>query len=186
MIGGIAARRVSSTGVDSTEIVLQQEKINFLFIGRRRISQIIDDAPWATSLRLAPERVYARTADGVFLTRLKSLSEAERLLREYGPWLRVHQSALVNASLIKWIELGATTRKLIGFETKDGRRTGEGVEIGPTYIVSVRSALAFRTRRPCSKTKSSKKAKFDKVTSKWAHEDPQDDDPDDDPGPTRH
>ena len=139
MFGGIAARRLTPAGVDSTEIFLREAKIHYLVIGRARISAVIDDARWAKSLRLEPERVYARTADGIFLTRLRSLSKAERELSAQGDWLRVHQSILVNAARIEWLELAGTKRKLVGFELRDGtprRRRGRDRSVVPTHSPS--------------------------------------------------
>lgn len=188
-IDGIVARRVAPTGIDSTEIVLQEDKIRFLMIGRPRLSTIIEDAPWARTLSLARDHVYARTADGVFLTRFRSLAEAEEKLTAYGGWLRLHQSSLVNASRMKWIELGATKRKLVGFELQDGRPTGESLEIGPTYVTSVRTALGFCRTSQSAKTKSKKKrAEVDIPTTEWASEEPRNDDLpekdlDENPGP---
>ncbi len=97
-------------------------------------------------MRFAKERVYIRTADGIYQTRWESLVSFKAACPI--PLLSVGQGLLVNVSRVRYTELRLSSgKKKLGFDVVAGPLSwaNEWVQVSPGRLRDVRVAFGWHT-----------------------------------------
>lgn len=135
----LAVRRV---GEDNERFTLiSVDEILYIFSGAA-LSRRLLDTTWSRQLFLRRDRIYVRTAKGLFVTQLRSLTEISRRL-DPARFLAIHQSIVVNLQKLSEIDLRGRVQQ-VGVTTASG--VIESLRVSRRSLRELRERLGLPAR----------------------------------------
>ena len=104
----LAVRKFTGSGFEKELSFLAVVDILYLFTAAASKRDRIG-ARWIGSVALPDDKVYVRTADGLFLTKFDNLEE---ILHRLDSFLRIHNSIALNETKIKGATLNTRTKQI--------------------------------------------------------------------------
>ena len=106
----ITVRKLTNHGVEERMTIVPLDDILYFFTAGALSQRPVIDAKWCHLKRFAPGRVYVRTAEGVFVTRVRTL--AKMLARLPKNFVEIHKSLAVNVDEIKDLDFAAKLKQV--------------------------------------------------------------------------
>jgi hypothetical protein len=126
---------VKIDGDEAHDVLIALDEILYFFTGAA-LSQRVIHASWtAPTPPLRPDRLYARTGKGIFLTYVRTLTELQ---------LTIHQSLIVNIQKITDLEL-RDKLKQVGF-APGGKAPKEWLTVSRRNLAALRARFGLPVR----------------------------------------
>jgi hypothetical protein len=134
---------VKIDGDEAHDVLIALDEILYFFTGAA-LSQRVIHASWtAPTPPLRPDRLYARTGKGIFLTYVRTLTELQQRLDPSG-FLTIHQSLIVNIQKITDLEL-RDKLKQVGF-APGGKAPKEWLTVSRRNLAALRARFGLPVR----------------------------------------
>ncbi|MFQ5479246.1 MAG: hypothetical protein ACE5E4_11590 [Candidatus Binatia bacterium] len=141
----IAKLAATIAGGGARQVFLEPHHLLYVFVSRPNLEPILHLPRWGKGLALTDHRLYGRTSSGLYHLSVRSLIELSRSLDSN--WTFANQAVLVNLAQVRWADLGAHTKKLLGFDPPGAESIGEGVVVTREYVGTVKAKLGMLNRR---------------------------------------